>query len=792
MQNFMGMDGFIWFTGVVEDRNDPSKLGRVRVRIVGHNPDDKSIIPTEDLPWAHVMHPVTDPSMNGMGNTPTFLVEGTWVVGFFLDGTQKENPIIMGSLPGVPNQKPNTSRGFSDPNGKYPRENRLGESDVNRLARSDTGYVADAEVVISENRVETDTSVGNGFTNIPVVGGAPFGEPSSSYAAKYPFNHVYETESGHVKEFDDTEGEERIREYHSAGTYYEVNGSGSRTVKIVGDGYHIVAGSDYAYVDGHCNLTIGSNCSTYVKGDYDLRVDGNMEILVKGNKKEVILCNDDTEEGFVEQIIKSGKKQTSVDGDVIEVYEKKLSTDVQGKVTQIFAGGFQSNITGTYDLDVGNDPVDAENLGKILINTPTIETEVTTFSLDATTSNITATTINLVATTANVSGTTSNIKGTTVNLEAPTVSIKGDTTSINSDTLFKADATTITFKADSTNIAPTGGGVGSSPSTSTATAPSITAPDVTLPTIGNELLLQPLLTPLNIINDLENLESQTGAKYVNDLYPDAILRGIEAEKKLGLDYTENDGMESGDGGGNSISPITNGIADGTTDYNPNANYRDLGVPNSAGFYPYNKKYPPYDADVPIERRQKYDEDELLNFIGNADPRINPALGRILVELTRRFRVSLGKPNFVLPITSAFRTPAANDGVGGVKKSQHKVGNAVDVLMKNIPREKQKEFLDIALDLGITGVGSYFPTIKSGNSFFHLDIGRKRHWGPTASWTSQYAWVMPILAKYGTTNSKGQILFGGSPVGTVKQTVTTKTELKKNEQVKSGPGQSLAS
>ena len=35
MQNFMGMDGFIWFTGVVEDRNDPSKLGRVRVRCVG-------------------------------------------------------------------------------------------------------------------------------------------------------------------------------------------------------------------------------------------------------------------------------------------------------------------------------------------------------------------------------------------------------------------------------------------------------------------------------------------------------------------------------------------------------------------------------------------------------------------------------------------------------------------------------------------------------------------------------------------------------------------------------------
>ena len=59
MQNFMGMDGFIWFVGVVEDREDPSQLGRVRVRCVGYHTDDKSKIPTADLPWAHVMHPVT-------------------------------------------------------------------------------------------------------------------------------------------------------------------------------------------------------------------------------------------------------------------------------------------------------------------------------------------------------------------------------------------------------------------------------------------------------------------------------------------------------------------------------------------------------------------------------------------------------------------------------------------------------------------------------------------------------------------------------------------------------------
>ena len=39
--HFMGMDGFVWFTGVVEDRDDPDQLGRVRVRILGYHTEDK-------------------------------------------------------------------------------------------------------------------------------------------------------------------------------------------------------------------------------------------------------------------------------------------------------------------------------------------------------------------------------------------------------------------------------------------------------------------------------------------------------------------------------------------------------------------------------------------------------------------------------------------------------------------------------------------------------------------------------------------------------------------------------
>ena len=80
---FMGRDGFMWFIGVVEDRNDPERLGRVRVRTLGYHTEDKTKIPTNTLPWATVMMPVTTPSMNGLGHTP-FLVQGSWVIGCLL------------------------------------------------------------------------------------------------------------------------------------------------------------------------------------------------------------------------------------------------------------------------------------------------------------------------------------------------------------------------------------------------------------------------------------------------------------------------------------------------------------------------------------------------------------------------------------------------------------------------------------------------------------------------------------------------------------------------------------
>jgi hypothetical protein len=53
-----------------------------------------------------------------LGHTPSFLTQGSWVVGFFRD-TEAQQPVIMGSLPGVSQKKvqADNSKGFNDPRG---------------------------------------------------------------------------------------------------------------------------------------------------------------------------------------------------------------------------------------------------------------------------------------------------------------------------------------------------------------------------------------------------------------------------------------------------------------------------------------------------------------------------------------------------------------------------------------------------------------------------------------------------------------------------------------------------
>ena len=89
------------YTGCVENRQDPLKLGRCQVRVVGLHNYDKTQLKTEDLPWAYPMQPLTSAAISGIGHTPLGPVEGSWVVVMFRDDDEQQ-PIILGTIGGIP------------------------------------------------------------------------------------------------------------------------------------------------------------------------------------------------------------------------------------------------------------------------------------------------------------------------------------------------------------------------------------------------------------------------------------------------------------------------------------------------------------------------------------------------------------------------------------------------------------------------------------------------------------------------------------------------------------------
>ena len=379
---FMGQDGFVWFTGVVEDRNDPEKLGRVRVRCLGWHSESLVNIPKGDLPWAHIMHPITDPSMQGLGNTPSFLVEGSWVVGFFLDAVEKQQPLIIGSLPGKPTSVADASQGFNDPNAKYPSEkithsnHSINEPDTNRLAQ---GIVSETHKSLERRRKnkladvptagkpglnnsqEFSTSVANGKWSEPHPKSV-FSNQDPYPSAKYPFNHVQESESGHIFEIDDTPDNERLYKEHMSGTFEEIHPQGTRVTKVVYDDYEIIARNKKIVINavgkdaktgnpsGALDLTVYGSVRQYVDGDYTLDITGNF--IRRVGKNEIVKVGAGGA-GNMETEIVNGSYNLSVDKNYIATIGQILgdiTTTVSGNETRN-VGGFQE-ITVTDDITI--------------------------------------------------------------------------------------------------------------------------------------------------------------------------------------------------------------------------------------------------------------------------------------------------------------------------------------------------------------------------------------------------------------------------------------------------------
>lgn len=110
MNKFDGFTQPVIAIGTVEDRKDPLKIGRCRVRWYGLQREDKQRMPTESLPWAQ---PII-PQGSNTQTLPSYK-EGDMVVGIFLDGSLMQQPYILGVLHGYPEDPANPILGFNDP-----------------------------------------------------------------------------------------------------------------------------------------------------------------------------------------------------------------------------------------------------------------------------------------------------------------------------------------------------------------------------------------------------------------------------------------------------------------------------------------------------------------------------------------------------------------------------------------------------------------------------------------------------------------------------------------------------
>lgn len=297
-KEFLGKN-FVWWIGEVEDRNDPLKLGRVRVRCFGWHTTDKELLPAKALPWANVVMPATAPATSSSG-----LTRGVWVFGFFMDGNKAQRPVVIGHLPGYR---------FGSP----------GESELPRAARGEADYLPPGdvlrdgtvleEVVVDPNDEQPDDPK-TGQVN-------KWSEPARPTDADYPTAMIQAHESG---TYTQIAGSGRYTVQTNNGSYIEIDAGGNGKWKVITDNYEIVGGSKYVNVAGTVNMTVKGNVVNNIEGSLVENITGNVTRNITGTLTETVT-------GAVEQTYEATKTE-SVTGAVTENYSSSQTTSASGAV----------------------------------------------------------------------------------------------------------------------------------------------------------------------------------------------------------------------------------------------------------------------------------------------------------------------------------------------------------------------------------------------------------------------------------------------------------------------------
>ena len=217
----------------------------------------------------------------------------------------------------------NPSDGRSDPNKQFPRKEYVGVSSVNNIARG--------------------TKVSNVY-----IGGSVPGldfELNDEPSTEYPNNQVKETASGHIIEYDDTNGRERVMIRHRTGSGVEMRADGSVIFSSTNNTLRIVAANEKAIIEGDGEVVYNGNLKMRVAGDFDLEVGGDFNVNVTGNKEEIVKSS------YIESITKNktltvgeNKAETILGVDTLTVLSDK---------NEIIKGNHEANVEGIVEIDAG-------------------------------------------------------------------------------------------------------------------------------------------------------------------------------------------------------------------------------------------------------------------------------------------------------------------------------------------------------------------------------------------------------------------------------------------------------
>lgn len=265
--NQVGLNNLLGFMGVVENIDKSS--GRVQVRAFGFHPTYAED-PDFDLPWAT--------PVNGTYGSMNFIPQrAEWVFGFFVDGRDAQQPIIIGTIPGANATMPFGSGDQAENHYVKPSTEAVEKFGTTPLHPVVSGEdISETPLALAEatKKVGIETSDGSSVTEPDTVMGG-----DASYVSVISPGHARS-----YVEVSGSDGAEHISLMHTSGAQVQIDNSGNIKIKSMGNLYSGSEGNAGEYVEGRKDLIVQGKYTIAVNGgDCILNVAGNLVFNAKND-----------------------------------------------------------------------------------------------------------------------------------------------------------------------------------------------------------------------------------------------------------------------------------------------------------------------------------------------------------------------------------------------------------------------------------------------------------------------------------------------------------------------------